>query len=169
MESLAEDLNFGENGFTFKRAKSVDDTLIGRITANAETKVDQSEMDRRLVAAGAQLGGMALAAGVTVAKKVITPSNIAQIAAASALGPEAAGLVVAEKLIEASTDLFTPETASTGAMRVVDEAKASGMEDTEIAEVAVEAAVGETIGDPYDEGWAVAEVCDDEVFVRVSG
>lgn len=147
VESLAEDVDFGTNGFTFKRAKSVDDTLIGRITANAETKVDQSEVDRRLVAAGAQLGGMALAAGVTVAKKVITPSNIAQIAAASALGPEAAGLVVAEKLIEASTDLFTPETASTGAMRVVDEAKASGMEDTEIAEVAVEAAVGETIGD----------------------
>ncbi|AKK07404.1 Cutinase (plasmid) [Corynebacterium mustelae] len=147
VETLAEDVQFGGSGFRFSRAASADETLIGRIAVNTESSVDRSDMDRRLVAAGAQLGGMALAAGVTVAKKVITPANIAQIAAASAAGPEAAAVVVGVKVIEAGASLFTAETATSGAVRLLDEAKAGGMEVPEVAEAAVETVVGEAIGD----------------------
>ena len=38
VESLAKDLDFGSNGFTFKRAQSSDETLIGRIIENTESE-----------------------------------------------------------------------------------------------------------------------------------
>ena len=146
-ETLAEDVNFGSNGFTFNRAESAEKTLIGRIADNSESHVEQSEFDQRLVAAGQQLGGMALAAGVTLAKKVVTPSNIAQIAAAATLDPMAGVALAGVKVIEASVDLFTPETATTGALRVMDEAKAGGVEVPEIAETTVATVVSQTVED----------------------
>lgn len=146
VETLAHDVKFGSNGFTFKRASSPEKTLIGRMAANTERKVDQSEMDQRLIAAGQQLGGMGLAAGITVAKKVLTPANIAQIAAAGAISPEAGALVVGVKLLEASSDLFTPETATTGALRLIDEASAGGVEVPEAAEAAVTTVVAQQVG-----------------------
>ena len=121
-ETLAEDVNFGSNGFTFNRAESAEKTLIGRIADNSESHVEQSEFDQRLVAAGQQLGGMALAAGVTLA-------------------------LAGVKVIEASVDLFTPETATTGALRVMDEAKAGGVEVPEIAETTVATVVSQTVED----------------------
>ena len=146
VETLAHDVKFGSNGFTFKRASSPEKTLIGRMAANADRQVDQSEMDQRLIAAGQQLGGMGLAAGITVAKKVLTPANIAQIAAAGAISPEAGALVVGVKLLEASSDLFTPETATTGALRLMDEASAGGVEVPEAAEAAVTTVVAQQVG-----------------------
>lgn len=148
VESLAKDLDFGSNGFTFKRAQSSDETLIGRITENTESDSvkNQTDTERRLVASGQQLGGMALAAGITVAKKVLTPSNIAQIAAAATLDPMAGATVAGVKIIEASTDLFTPQTATTGAVRLLDEATASGVEVPEVAEAAVTTVVSESVG-----------------------
>lgn len=89
---------------------------------------------------------MALAAGITVAKKVLTPSNIAQIAAAATLDPMAGATVAGVKIIEASTDLFTPQTATTGAVRLLDEATASGVEVPEVAEAAVTTVVSESVG-----------------------
>ena len=135
------------HGFTFNRAESAEKTLIGRIADNSESHVEQSEFDQRLVAAGQQLGGMALAAGVTLAKKVVTPSNIAQIAAAATLDPMAGVALAGVKVIEASVDLFTPETATTGALRVMDEAKAGGVEVPEIAETTVATVVSQTVED----------------------
>ena len=148
VESLAKDLDFGSNGFTFKRAQSSDETLIGRITENTESDSvkNQTDTERRLVASGQQLGGMALAAGITVAKKVLTPSNIAQIAAAATLDPMAGATVAGVKIIEASTDLFTPQTATTGAVRLLDEATASGVEVPEVAEASVTTVVSESVG-----------------------
>lgn len=146
VEGLAEDMSFGEDGFTFSRASSPEKTLIGRTAMNAESPQDQTETERRFVASGQQLGGMALAAGITVARKVLTPENIAQIAAASAAGPEAGAVVVGLKLVEASTDLFTPQTATTGAVRLLDEVTASGVEVPEVAEAAVTTVVGQTVG-----------------------
>lgn len=146
VETLANDVKFGSNGFTFKRASSPEKTVIGRVTTNAERKVEQSELDQRLVVAGQKLGGMGLAAGITVAKKVLTPANIAQIAAAGAVSPEAGALVVGVKLLEASSDLFTPETATTGAVRLLDEVTASGVEVPDAAEAAVTTVVAQQVG-----------------------
>lgn len=146
VETLAEDVQFGPGGFTFQRAASVDDTLIGRIAADSDRQIPQSEISNRLVAAGSQIGGMALAAGITVAKKTLTPSNIAQIAAASAISPAAGAGVALLKAGEASIDLVSPLTLTTAAVRLSDEAEAAGVDDHGLAEAAVQAAVSTGMG-----------------------
>lgn len=145
VESLADDVSFGSQGFTFARSGSVDDTLIGRITAAAETPVSQSEHERRLVAAGQKIGGMGLAAGITIAKKAITPQNIAAVSAASAASTAAAAAMAGAILAKSAVEVLTPATATSAAMRVVDEAKAAGIEPNQQAEAAIEAAVSRTV------------------------
>lgn len=142
VDTLAEDVNFGPDGFTFNRASGPDETLIGRIATDSEREVPQSEMQQRLLASGMKIGGMALAAGVTVAKEMVQPQNVAQIAAASAVSP-AAG-VGAALLIGggAALELVSERTFTTGAVRLADEAQALGIEDEGMAEAAVQAAVG---------------------------
>ena len=142
VESLAEDVQFGDGGFSFKAASSPSQTLIGRIATESAAPVDQTEMQQRLLSAGMQIGGMALAAGVTVAKEVIKPENIAQIAAASAISPAAgagAALLIASG---AAMDLVNERTLTTGARRLASEAQAVGIDDDGLAQAAVQAAVG---------------------------
>ena len=147
VETLADDLSFGPNGFEIARAETTEETMIGRIAAETERpNGDLGEMGTRLVTAGLQLGGMALAAGITFAKDVITPTNLAQIAAAGAADPLAAVPVVASKLAQASLKIITPATATGVAARVFDEIKAAGLGDAELADVAVQAASWKSIG-----------------------
>lgn len=146
VETLAEDVEFGANGFSFTRAQSADETLIGRVAADSDREIPADEMEQRLLASGMSIGGMALAAGVTVANEVVQPHNIAQIAAASAVSPAAgagAALLIAGG---AAMELVSPVTMTTGAARLADEAKAAGIEDEGLAEAAVQAAVGAEVG-----------------------
>ncbi|MEZ2190073.1 hypothetical protein [Corynebacterium sp. CCM 9204] len=138
VETLADDLSFGPNGFEIARTETSDETMIGRLAAETERpNGDLGEMGTCLVTAGFQLGVMALAAGITFAKEVITPTNLAQIAAAGAADPLAAVPVVASKLAQASLKIITPATATGVAARVFDEIKAAGMGDAGLADVAV--------------------------------
>ncbi|WP_431638882.1 cutinase family protein [Corynebacterium ulcerans] len=146
VEAIAEDINFGPNGFRFSSASTADETLIGRIAATSDKPVDQQEIHQRLVAAGAKIGGMALAAGITVAKEVITPANIAQVAAASAVNP-AAGLAAAALIAApAVTKLVSTDTITTGIARLTDEAKSVGVENEELSDLAVQAVMGSQTG-----------------------
>lgn len=145
VETLASDVQFGPGGFTFNRATSADTTLIGRIAAESDRQIPQDEMQERLLAAGMKIGGMALAAGVTVAKEVVKPHNVAQIAAASAVSP-AAGVGAALMIGgSAAVELVSTQTMTTGAARLADEAKAFGVDDQGLAEAAVQAAVGSEV------------------------
>lgn len=148
VEGLADSLDFGEDGFTFNRADSAESTTIGRIAAETERPADPSETTSRLVAAGAKLGGMGLAAGVTVAKEAITPANIAEVVAAGAsdpaMGLAVAGVNIAEAAVEA--DLINLDTLSTGTQRVIDEAQSAGFDTADINDAAVTGAISQTIG-----------------------
>ncbi|WP_151550178.1 MULTISPECIES: cutinase family protein [Corynebacterium] len=146
VESLADDLSFGPNGFEIARAESTDQTMIARIANETDRSHDLGDMGQRLVQSGLQLGGMALAAGVTFAKEVVTPTNLAQIAAAGAADPVAAVPVVAAKLAAASLKIITPVTATGVALRVFDEIKAAGLGDAQVAEIATQAATWKSIG-----------------------
>lgn len=146
VETLASDVEFGEDGFTFNRASSPDSTLVGRIATESDREVPQDEMEQRLMASGMQIGGMALAAGVTVAKEMVRPENVAQIAAASAVSPAAgvgAALLIGSGV--AATELISPRTMTTGAVRLADEAQSLGIEDEGLAQAAVDAAVGSEV------------------------
>nr|WP_120492069.1 cutinase family protein [Corynebacterium lactis] len=146
VESLADDLSFGPQGFQLARAENTDDTMVAKIASEADRPHDIGEMGQRLIQSGLKLGGMAMAAGITFAKDVITPTNLAQIAAAGAADPFAAIPVVATKLASAALNIVTPATATGVALRVFDEIKAAGLGDSQIAEVATQAATWKSMG-----------------------
>ena len=149
VESLAEDLSFGEGGFEFKEVSGPDSTLIGRIATEAENPTDQSEREDRLVAAGQKLGGMGLAAGVTIAKEALTPENIAQVAAAGVANPAAGISLAGLKLAEATvnSNVISDRTLSTGTTRVLAEADAAGLDTSEVDEAALSSALTLAIGE----------------------
>lgn len=146
VESLADDLSFGPQGFQLARAENADDTMIAKIADEADRPHDIGEMGQRLIQSGLKLGGMGLAAGITFAKDVVTPANLAQIAAAGAADPFAAIPVVATKLASAALNIVTPATATGVALRVFDEIKAAGLGDEQIADVATQAATWKSMG-----------------------
>lgn len=147
VEALAEGVEMGSGGLRINRANSTDETVLGRIASQVETPVSQTDRERRVVAAGQQIGGMALAAGVTVAKKTLTPANIAQIALAGAVNPAAGAGMALALAGTAALDLVTVETASTTAARVFDEADAAGLETPDVARAAVQSAVARTVNE----------------------
>ena len=149
VESLAEDLSFGENGFEFKDASGPDSTLIGRIATEAENPSDQTEREERLIAAGQKLGGMGLAAGATIAKEALTPENIAQVAAAGVANPAAGVTLAGLKLAEATvnSNVISERTLSTGTTRVLAEADAAGLDTSEVDEAALSSALTLAIGE----------------------
>lgn len=88
------------------------------------------------VAAG--IGGMALGAGITVARKSLTPENLAQIAVAGVTGgPQAAGAVAVAKLSESAMTLLEPGTASGYARQTLQVLKDAGVPVPEQVELAV--------------------------------
>lgn len=146
VETLADDLSFGPQGFQLERAENTDDTMIAKIAEESDRPHDIGEMGQRLIQSGMKLGGMGLAAGITFAKDVVTPANLAQIAAAGAADPFAAIPVVASKLASAALNIVTPATATGVALRVFDEIKAAGLGDEQIADVATQAATWKSMG-----------------------
>lgn len=120
--------------------------MIVKIADEEDCPHDIGEMGQRLIQAGLKLGGMGLAVGITFAKDVGTPANLAQMAAAGAADPFAAILVVATKLAAAALNIVTPTTATGVALRAFDEIKAAGLGDEQIADVATQAATWKSMG-----------------------
>ena len=148
VEGLADSLDFGPNGFTFNRASSPEETTIGRIATETEKPADLGETSGRLLAAGAKLGGMGLAAGVTVAKEAITAENIADVVAAGAVDPGLGAGVAGMKLFDAAVDadLINIDTLATGTQRLFDEAQGAGLDETDLNDAAVSGAITQAIG-----------------------
>lgn len=141
VESVSEGVSFGPRGFQISRASNPHSTLLGRIaTETQRADRDPGEMEQRLVAGITTIGGMALGAGITIAREVVTPANIAQIAAAGIAGPQAAGAVAIAKLAESSMKLITPELLGGASRRVMDEVQAAGLNEDTLTTVATQAA-----------------------------
>lgn len=88
------------------------------------------------VAAG--IGGMALGAGITVARQTITPENLAQVAVAGATGgPQAAGAVAVARLSESAMTLLEPGSASGYARQSLQVLRDAGIPVPEQVELAV--------------------------------
>lgn len=145
LEAVAEGVSFGPNGFEISRAEDPDDTLIGRIASEAQRadNRDIGDMGIRALTAVSKIAGMGLAAGMTVAKDVITPANIAALTSAGLTNP-VAGVVaaapsIAASLATAAMDLVSPATATGAAARVFDEAQAAGLDEQALASVATDA------------------------------
>lgn len=108
--------------------------LSGRGNVAAGTTIED-----RLVPAMADLGGMALGAAITTAKKTLRPENLAAIGAAGATGGvPAAGAVALAKFSEAGLDLIKPENVSVFTRRAMESLNRSGLGVADIAKLAVE-------------------------------
>lgn len=84
------------------------------------------------------IGGMALGAGITVARKTITPENLAQIAVAGVTGgPQAAGAVAVAKLSQSAMTLLEPGSATGYARQTLQILKDAGVPIPEQVELAV--------------------------------
>lgn len=87
----------------------------------------------------ARLGGMALGTGITVARKTLTPENIAQIALAGVSGgPQAAAAVAGEKFAKTGMTLLNPSYVSGRSREVLQAVKDSGFTVPETMELAVD-------------------------------
>ncbi|MGP6175500.1 cutinase family protein [Corynebacterium sp. A21] len=140
VETVADDLSFGEDGFEISRASNTNDTLLGRIATEAQAEREPGEMEQRLLSSAAEIGGMALGAGITIARKTLTPENLALIAAAGVAGPQAAAAVAVGKLAETSFELITPDLAGGATRRVLDEVQAAGLDEQALAGIATDTA-----------------------------
>ncbi|KQB84080.1 Cutinase [Corynebacterium oculi] len=147
LESVAEDVSFGPGGFQVARATSPDETLIGRIATEAQRADSRSlgEMGARVLAASSKIAGMGLAAGITVARKTLTPGNLAAISAAGTSDPLLGIGVAAAKFAEAALETVSFETATGAAARVFDEVQAAGLNEQAVASVATDAATWERL------------------------
>lgn len=106
---------------------------------NSSTVAPGTSIEDRLVPALTDLGGMALGATITTAKRALTPANLAQIATAGvAGGPTAAGAVTLAKFSEAGLLLLQPQNTSMFVRDGMTALEKSGLGPTEVANLAVE-------------------------------
>ena len=146
-ETLVEDVDYSESGgFTIAPATAATTTLsrMARHTdpTRGQNPADQTEL---LINAGAKLAGMALGAAITVAKKTLTPENIAQIALAGAANPAAGAAVLVGKLAVAATDVITPATVNSGMRRVASEIKHTVSDNAGLVDMATQTQTWDTI------------------------
>lgn len=122
---IDEDVDF--KGGTFQVA-SGGDTVLGRLAENSAQTSDTPEADAKIVRAVVKAGVMGLGAAVTVAKKVLTPATITELATVGLANPPAALAVLGTKITAAVTQLFPPATISSVQRRIYSEIT-RGVED----------------------------------------
>lgn len=108
----------------------------------SDNPADQTEL---LIQAGTKLAGMALGASITVAKKTLTPENIAQIALAGAANPAAGVAALVAKLAISATDVITPATVNSGMQRVAGEIEHTVTDTAGLVDLATETQTWDTI------------------------
>lgn len=146
-ETVAEDIDYSEgSGFTIAQASRGNTTLSRMARYSDPTQAqDPADQTALLVEAGSKLAGMALGASITVAKQILTPENIAQIALAGAATPAAGAAVLAGQLAVSASEVITPATINSGLRRVVGEIEHTVADTTGLVDLATETQTWNTI------------------------
>ena len=139
-ETIAEDVEYSDgSGFTIAPASRGNTTLSRMARYSDPTQVQNpTDPTALLVEAGTKLAGMALGASITVAKKTLTPENIAQIAVAGAASPAAAAAVLVGQLAVAASEVITPATVDSGLQRVIGEIEHTVSDTTGLVDLATQ-------------------------------
>ncbi|MHA4855170.1 cutinase family protein [Rhodococcus sp. MSC1_016] len=104
---INNDINFSGGRFQVKQSGQ---TVLGRLADNSDPRSATPEADAEIIRAVIKTGVMGFQAGVAIAKKVLTPENIGQLAAVGLANPPAALGLLALKVGDAALDLFPPAT-----------------------------------------------------------
>ncbi|WP_052067930.1 cutinase family protein [Rhodococcoides fascians] len=120
-----EDVDFKNGRF---QVASGGETVLGRLAENSAPSSDTPEADAKIVRAVVKAGVMGLGAAVTVAKKVLTPATITELATVGLANPPAALASLGAKVGAAVVSLFPPATISSFQRKIYHEIT-QGIED----------------------------------------
>ncbi|WP_052059906.1 cutinase family protein [Rhodococcoides fascians] len=120
-----EDVDFKNGRF---QVTSGGETVLGRLAENSAPSSDTPEADAKIVRAVVKAGVMGLGAAVTVAKKVLTPATITELATVGLANPPAALASLGAKVGAAVVSLFPPATISSVQRKIYHEIT-QGIED----------------------------------------
>lgn len=139
-ETILEDIEYSDGGgFTIAPATQ-GNTVLSRMARYSDptSSTPPKNGTEMLVEAGTKLAGMALGASITVAKEVLTPATIAEVALAGAVNPGAAAAVLAGKVAVSATALISPTTVESGIDRVIGEIEHTVTDSTGLVDLATE-------------------------------
>ncbi|NKR30052.1 cutinase family protein [Rhodococcus hoagii] len=102
------DFNTKAGRFEMKQGR---ETVLNRMVRYSQP-ADPAQVVTEAVRAVTKLAGMGIGAAVTVAKTVLAPESIVQIAAAGVAGPQAAVAALGARLLDATIQLFPPVTVN---------------------------------------------------------
>ncbi len=97
-----------------------------------------AEIARDVVVGVGMIGGMGFGAGLGIAREMISPANLAELAAAGSSAPETAALVAARQLQKASTKVLTSKTAVGQSVKVFDQMDVLGLSPEAVSEAAIQ-------------------------------
>ncbi len=97
-----------------------------------------ADIARDVVVGVGMLGGMGFGAGLGIAREMVNPANLAELAAAGASSPETAALVAGRQLQKASTKVLTSKTAVGQSAKVFDQMDVMGLTPEAVSEAAIQ-------------------------------
>lgn len=138
-----DNINFDSKAGAFT-VKDSGTTVLNRMVAYSDPSKRQDGISEA-VAAVTKIAGMGIAAAVTVAKDVLSPQSIAQIAAAGVTGPQAAIGVLGAKVLNATVKLVPPATIDKTVSLAFNEVKSGFADNKGLAKMATDTAYWDTI------------------------
>ena len=138
-----DNINFDSKAGAFT-VKDSGTTVLNRMVAYSDPSKRQDSISEA-VAAVTKIAGMGIAAAVTVAKDVLSPQSIAQIAAAGVAGPQAAIGVLGAKVLNATVKLVPPATIDKTVSLAFNEVKSGFADNKGLAKMATDTAYWDTI------------------------
>lgn len=138
-----DNINFDSKAGAFT-VKDSGTTVLNRMVAYSDPSKRQDGISEA-VAAVTKIAGMGIAAAVTVAKDVLSPQSIAQIAAAGVAGPQAAIGVLGAKVLDATVKLVPPATIDKTVNLAFKEVKSGFADNKGLAKMATDTAYWDTI------------------------
>lgn len=138
-----DNINFDSKAGAFT-VKDSGTTVLNRMVAYSDPSKRQDGISEA-VSAVTKIAGMGIAAAVTVAKDVLSPESIAQIAAAGVAGPQAAIGVLGAKVLQATVKLVPPATIDKTVTLAFNEVKSGFADNKGLAKMATDTAYWDTI------------------------
>ncbi|NMM90672.1 cutinase [Rhodococcus sp. SRB_17] len=138
-----DNINFDSKAGAFT-VKDSGTTVLNRMVAYSDPSKRRDGISEA-VAAVTKIAGMGIAAAVTVAKDVLSPQSIAQIAAAGVAGPQAAIGVLGAKVLAATVKLVPPATIDKTVTLAFNEVKSGFADNKGLAKIATDTAYWDTI------------------------
>ncbi|MEU2004653.1 cutinase family protein [Rhodococcus sp. NPDC019627] len=138
-----DNINFDSKAGVFT-VKDSGTTVLNRMVAYSDPS-KRADGISEAVSAVTKIAGMGIAAAVTVAKDVLTPQSIAQIAAAGVAGPQAAIGVLGAKILTATVKLVPPATVDKAVTLAFNEVKSGIADNKGLAKMATDTAYWDTI------------------------